>query len=329
MPLISHEPSKGAVTMQAAAVEATQISGVVPILVTPFTADGEVDGEQVDRQIDFLASTGIGWVGLGFGSEVPRLDAEELSALMTRVVQRSAGRLAVVGNAEMTGVRSGVSAVRRVAAAGADAAMLRPSGLAGLPQDTLFAAIAQVARESAFPVVVQDAPQNTFVELSAATLARLLREVPEVVAVKVEPPAPAPKISQVVRELDGAPGVLIGGLGGAEWLHELERGATATMPGPAMPEIFAGIARRHAAGDRAAAIALVSRVLPLVVLGNRGMDTFLTIQKHVLTRRGVLTGTTLREPHAHIEDRLLDEVDELLEALDLLALCADLASETT
>jgi 4-hydroxy-tetrahydrodipicolinate synthase len=303
---------------------------VVPILVTPFTPEGEVDYPQMRQQVDFLASTsGVSWVGFGFGSEVPRLDADELSQLMSAVVAQSAGRVGVIGNAEMSSVRSGVSAVRRVAAAGADAAMLRPSGLAGLSQDTLFAAISEVAREAGVPVVVQDAPQNTLVELTAGTLARLLREVPEVVAVKVEPPAPAPKISQVVRQLDGAPGVIIGGLGGAEWLHELERGATATMPGPALPEVFAGIARRHSDGDRAAAIALVSRVLPLVVLGNRGMDTFLTIQKHVLTRRGVLTGTTLREPHAVIEGRLLDEADELLEALDLLALCDSLGKETT
>jgi len=314
--------------MQTPPVDAADISGVVPILVTPFTVDGEVDGDQMDRQIDFLASAGVGWVGFGFGSEVPRLDMDELSGLMSRVVRRAGGRLAVVGNAEMTSVRAGITAVRRVAATGAAAAMVRPSGLGGLSQDTLYAAIAQVAREGGLPVVVQDAPQNTLVELSAETLARLLR-LPEVVAVKVEPPAPAPKISELIRHLEGAPGVVIGGLGGAEWLHELERGATATMPGPALPEIFAGIARRHAEGDRAGAIALVSRVLPLIVLGNRGMDTFLTIQKHVLTRRGVLDGATLREPHAVIEDRLLGEVDELLEALDLLALCESLAKETT
>lgn len=315
--------------MQAPPVDATAISGVVPILVTPFGADGQVDGAQMDRQVNFLASAGVRWVGLGFGSEVPRLDADELSALMARVVRQSAGRLGVVGNAEMTSVRAGISAVRRVAAAGAHAAMLRPSGLGGLPQETLYRAIAQVAGEGGLPLVVQDAPQNTLVELGAETLARLLREVPQVVAVKVEPPAPAPKISQVVRALDGAPGVVIGGLGGAEWLHELDRGATATMPGPALPEVFAGIARRHAEGDRAGAITLLSRVLPLIVLGNRGMDTFLTIQKHVLTRRGILAGTVLREPHAAVEERLLDEVDELLEALDLLALCESLGKETT
>jgi hypothetical protein len=68
-------------------------------------------------------------------------------------------------------------------------------------------------------------------------------------------------------------------------------------------------------------------VLPLLVLGNRGMDTFLTIQKHVLTRRGVLAGTTLRRPHAPVEERLVEEVDELLSALDLLALCEELGEE--
>src|SRR4051812_50207760 len=85
--------------MQTPPVDATDISGVVPILVTPFTADGEVDGDQMDRQIDFLASAGVGWVGVGVGSEGPRLDMDELSDLMSRVVRRAGDRLAGGGDA--------------------------------------------------------------------------------------------------------------------------------------------------------------------------------------------------------------------------------------
>ncbi|HXW82247.1 MAG TPA: dihydrodipicolinate synthase family protein, partial [Acidimicrobiales bacterium] len=199
-------------------------------------------------------------------------------------------------------------------------AMVRPSGLEGVGEDELFETVSVVAEGGGVPLVVQDAPQNTGVQMSPRFLARVLREVPGVAAVKVEPPAPAPKMSQIVDELSGAPGVIIGGAGGLDYLHELERGAVGTMPGPAYPEIFRSVELLHAAGERRQAFRIFSRVLPLMTLCNRGMETFLYVQKHVLVRRGVLRTTHLRRPHRPIDGRLSSEVDELLEVLAILEL---------
>jgi dihydrodipicolinate synthase/N-acetylneuraminate lyase len=167
---------------------------------------------------------------------------------------------------------------------------------------------------------VQDAPQNTGVQMSPRFLARLLCDVPRVAAVKVEPPGPAPKMSQIVEELSGAPGVIIGGAGGLDYLHELDRGAVGTMPGPAYPEIFRAVESLRAAGERREAFQLFSRALPLMTLCNRSMETFLYVQKHVLVRRGVLGTTHLRRPHRPLDDQLSAEVDELLDVLDILEL---------
>ncbi len=296
------------------------LRGTIPILVTPFAADNSVDLDDLDNELDFLVAAGVRWVGFGFGSESPRLGPEELERTMAHAVRKSGGRLGIIGNAEMPSARAGIESVRRVQRAGADLAMVRPSGLDGIDQEQLFEAISTVANEAGLPIVVQDAPQNTGVQLSPGLLARLLKEVPGVAAIKVEPPGPAPKMSKITAHLDGARGTIIGGSGGLDYLHELERGAIGTMPGPAFPEVFSTVQVLHEQGDRREAFNVFSRVLPLITLSNREMDTFLFVQKQILLRRGVLSGARLRWPHRAIDEHLAQEIDELLDIFDILKL---------
>jgi 4-hydroxy-tetrahydrodipicolinate synthase len=314
MPVDAHGPEVAG----SPAAELSALEGVIPILVTPFAPDDSVDLEQMDSQIEFLIGVGVRWVGLGFGSEVPRLGADELRTTMEHVVEKAAGRLGVVGNAEMTSVAAGAEAVRRVRDAGAQLAMVRPSALEWASQDVLYSTFSAVAELGGLPIVVQDAPQNTGVQLAPATLARLMRDAEGVAAVKIEPPGPAPKMSLIKECLDGADGVVIGGAGGLDYLHELQRGARGTMPGPAYPELFAAVHRLHDDGDRKQAFTLFSRALPLINLCQRDMDTFLFVQKYVLTQRGVLAGARLRQPHRPVDPRLPGEIDELLDTLSLL-----------
>lgn len=99
------------------------------------------------------------------------------------------------------------------------------------------------------------------------------------------------------------------------------------MPGPAHPELFAALGRLHQGGRRPAAFGVLARVMPLLELCKRDMDTFLFVQKHVLRRRGVLSTSVLRRPHRPLDPRLAPEIDELVDALSLLSLfdeCRDL-----
>ena len=98
------------------------LAGVIPILVTPFTPDGAVSREDLDRQLEFLIAAGGRWAGFGFGSEVHRLGEGELTALVTRAVATADGRLGIIGNAELRSVTGAIEQVRRVQATGAQIA---------------------------------------------------------------------------------------------------------------------------------------------------------------------------------------------------------------
>jgi len=293
------------------------LNGVIPVLVTPFEDSGEVDLSQLSSQVEFLIDRGVTGVALGFGSEVPRLSTEDAEALMRHVVSVTGGRIYVMGNAEMTSVRGGSAAIRRMEQAGADLVLLRPNNLEWAEQDALFETILETAVCGGLPVVVQDAPQHTGVRITAETLARLLGEK-EIVAVKVEAPGSAAKISTVRSRLGAAAGSVLAGAGGVDWLHELQRGADGTMPGPAYPEVFQAVHLLSMQGHRSEAAKRFARALPLLVLGTRDLDTFLFVQKYVLLRRGVMQSTRLGRPHRPIDPRLIHEIDELLEVLELL-----------
>lgn len=303
----------GSVTGLEAPVALPELRGVIPILVTPFRADGSTDLEQMGRQVDFLVGCGIRWAGFGFGSELPALDGDEALDLMRCTVSHAAGRLQIIGNAEMTSVRAGISAVRRSASTGVSMVMVRPSGFGEATQTAICDGLAEVTSASPVPCIVQDAPQSTGVQLSADTLARLLVEVPRVAAVKIEPSPSPPKVAAVVEALDGRAGTVLGGSGASQLLLELDRGASGTMPGPALPDLLAAVCRLHAAGRRADAAELFRDFLPLAVLAG-GLPAFLFSQKYLLSRRGVLDEPRLRPPHGPIDPRLASDIEALLEA---------------
>src|SRR4051794_12183400 len=102
------------------------LSGVVPILVTPFLEDDEVDHAGLRRQVSFLVEEGVQAIAFGFGSEIFRLDEDERDEALATVVDEADGRLPVVGNGLAGSTRAGVARVRRALELGADAVMVVP-----------------------------------------------------------------------------------------------------------------------------------------------------------------------------------------------------------
>jgi dihydrodipicolinate synthase/N-acetylneuraminate lyase len=76
------------------AIVAASLSGIFPIVVTPFHGDGSVDFESQDRLVEHLLEQGAHGLGLfGNASEGYTLAAEERATIMKRVARRVAGRV--------------------------------------------------------------------------------------------------------------------------------------------------------------------------------------------------------------------------------------------
>lgn len=288
------------------------VDGIIPIVVTPFDAAGDIDRPSLARQVDYLITAGVRWVGVGYGSEIDLLTPQEANTLTGTLTEALDGRGGLLGNVEMAADTSETCRhIEAAARAGAHAVMLRPA-----PRESEVAmvrAVAAVARDAALDIVFQDAPQHTGVELSPETLARLILEIPGVVAVKVEPPTGATeKIGQVRQALGDSAGSIIGGLGGRDLVHELLRGGTGTMPGPAFPELFHQILHGVAQSDLTAAFRAWAQLLPFSVVADRDFQTFLWLNKYLLMRQGVIARTDLRNA-GPIGSQLREDVDRLVD----------------
>lgn len=77
--------------------ETKKIQGIVPVLVTPVTAEGEVDVPALRRLIDYLCDKDIGgmWV-LGTGGEDMNLTYAQRLLVASTVVEANAGRVPLV-----------------------------------------------------------------------------------------------------------------------------------------------------------------------------------------------------------------------------------------
>ncbi len=86
---------------------ATRLTGVVPPVCTPLTADGDVDTGSLGRLIDFLIDGGVdGLFTLGSTSEVAFLTDRQRATVVATVVERAAGRVPVLAGAiDMTTAR--------------------------------------------------------------------------------------------------------------------------------------------------------------------------------------------------------------------------------
>ena len=259
----------------------------------------------------FLAGLDIPSFGFGYGSEVLRLtDAERDDAVRVAAAQLK-GRKPLLAGITGGSVRAVIARAEATALAGADILMVNP------PPGATHDHIRKVMIEAAATgrgIMIQDAPSISLSEMSVDLLESLVDEIPGIIALKIETLPSAPKVGAVARRLGGRVSVLAGA-GGGDFYHELRRGADGTVPGAGFPEAFIDVWHAHKRGGQEASRRAFNRLLPLISLSLRSVDTFLWIQKECLRRRGVLRTSSLRMPSSALDPELTAELDDLLSDL--------------
>ena len=106
--------------------------GIYPVMITPFTADNQIDYEAVDRIVEFYAQGGCqGVFAVCQSSEMFWLSEDEREKLAARVVKASAGRMCVVASGHISErMEDQIRELRRVAATGVNAVVMISNRLA-------------------------------------------------------------------------------------------------------------------------------------------------------------------------------------------------------
>jgi 4-hydroxy-2-oxoglutarate aldolase len=163
-----------------------QFAGIYTPIVTPFTADGEIDSSAIASNVDrYLASPLTGLVVLGSNGEAAQLEdgeADEVIAVVRARVPR--GRPMLVG-AGRESTRATIAASKRAAALGADAVMARTPSFykPQMTTENFVRHYTEVADASPVPVLLYNVTMYTGVNLLPDAVERL-SEHPNIAGLK-------------------------------------------------------------------------------------------------------------------------------------------------
>lgn len=295
------------------------ISGIWPVLCTPFQHDGAVDAAAMARVTQFARACGVaGVVFPGFASEVDELTAGERRALL-EIVLREAGGVPVVAGASAPTLQEAIDRVREVAALGVRQVMIQAPKAVGADAaavSAFYRAIAEACPGS--EIVLQNAPAPRGSDLSPEAVVAICRDNPAIRYVKEETiPAGGP-ISAILAERPPHVAGVLGG-GGARFLvDEVLRGVCGAMPAVEIADVHVAMWRALDAGHESRARDLYERTLPLLMIQSHAR---MRLTKRVLMARGVLTNDVVRVRIPAFDARDLAEIDALLARIaDLLTL---------
>ncbi|GAA3934575.1 dihydrodipicolinate synthase family protein [Actinomadura viridis] len=292
------------------------LSGLVPVLATPFTPDGGLDLPGLRRLTEFQLAAGADGVALfGMASEGFALTAADRERILAAVRETVAGAVPVVAGIAATSTVTALEQARAAADGGADALMVLPPFMVKPSAAQLIDFYGTVAGAGC-EVMVQDAPGATGVTMPEGLIVELSK-LEGVTSVKVEAPPTAPKTGAVVRGVDPAFAVF-GGQNALFCLEEYAAGATGTMPACEFTDLLAPVLAGWAAGRRAEAHAAFGRLLPLIRFGMQPGLAW-AVHKEVLVRRGLIASAAVRSPARDLDAATLAGLDEVLAALGLPA----------
>jgi len=150
------------------------LAGSITALATPFAADGAVDFDAWTRLIDGQLEGGTqALVVAGSTGEAAALTDAEYEELLRRAVARTAGRVPVLAGTGLSNTAKTIELTRRVAAFGADAALVVTPPYVRPTQAGLLAHYSAVAAEGGLPVVLYNVPGRTGCDMQPETVAAL------------------------------------------------------------------------------------------------------------------------------------------------------------
>ncbi|MQF66041.1 dihydrodipicolinate synthase family protein [SAR202 cluster bacterium AC-647-P02_OGT_505m] len=285
------------------------------MLATPFMENEQVDYESIPHIIRKAKETGCtGVVGLGVMGEVARLTDDERSLIAEKIISSSDGvpvTLGTTANSTIAAIHYSKEAERL----GASAVMVSAPTMAKTNLETLFSHYDRLAKEISIPIVMQDYPQTSGVEMPVDFITRVANEIPQVKYLKLEDPPTPTKISSIKSRIGDRLGIF-GGLGGVFLLDELRRGSIGAMTGFAYPEVLVDICQHMKMGEISEAEELFYRHLPLIQFEQQeGIG--LAIRKSGLHHRGLIKFPTVRAPAGQLAHETRSELEAVIKRVGL------------
>jgi 4-hydroxy-tetrahydrodipicolinate synthase len=239
------------------------LTGLAVALATPFTPAGEVDFPAFRRLVRHVVAGGVDTlIPLGTTGEAPTLIESERDAIIVATLEECGGRPVVVGTGSNATHRA-VAMTRRAQELGAAGALVVTPYYNKPSADGLVAHFAAIAAAApGLPLIAYNVPGRTGQNITPAVLDRLW-ENPQVVAVK-ECSGNLAQVAEIARTLPAGKTLLAGDDILAVAAIAVGASGLISVLGNVLPRETAAMVAAALRGDRAEAVRLNQRLLPLI-----------------------------------------------------------------
>jgi 4-hydroxy-tetrahydrodipicolinate synthase len=258
-------------------------------MVTPVTADGDLDAPAADRLVARIAASGAGIFVLGTTGEAASVPRALRRRLVEIAVASASGRVPVFAGIGGNCATDSIAAAEEYLRAGVDAVVAHLPSCYLIEPAEMQAYFELLARRISGPLVLYNIPQTTRMSVPVEIVERLTA-FPNVVAFKDSENVPG-RLEQVADRLGGRPQFSIFMGTALLSVAALRRGFDGLVPGSGniAPELWARLYAHARAGEWAAAEAFQAQLdaLAQVSQRNRNLGQSLAALKAAMEARGL------------------------------------------
>ncbi|MBQ9565396.1 MAG: 4-hydroxy-tetrahydrodipicolinate synthase [Synergistaceae bacterium] len=161
------------------------IKGIIPPILTPMNADESVNEKELRHQVNRMVEAGVhGIFAFGTNGESYALTPDEKIRILEIVVEETKHRVPVYAGTGCVTTAETVVMSRKAQEIGADVLSVIVPWFATASQDELYDHYKAVAEAVDLPIVLYNIPARTGNALAPATVARLARDIPNVLGAK-------------------------------------------------------------------------------------------------------------------------------------------------
>ena len=275
----------------------TSFHGIYPMLYTFYDERGALDRSAFERQVEACIAGGShGLALLGIVGEYNKLDVREKMQIVEWTMEAVRGRVPVAVTVSEQSEHGQVAFARAAARLRPDWLILQPPAIRNVPEKAFVRLFGAVAQAVDLPIAIQNNPVNLDIVLSAAALADLNRNHPNVCLLKGE--GPILYVRRLIEDTQGAFRVF-NGRGGLELPASVRAGCVGLIPAPDLADVLARCWDLLASPDAAAqaeGAALHARVLPVLTYVMASPEHMLCYGRRLFATRAGIAPVHPRHP---------------------------------
>ncbi len=273
---------------------------VCPVVNIPFLSDESIDYPGIDRIVDHVIHSGCKSICLfAFNSEPHKMTLEEKKAVIRHFLKAVDHRIETVVGLIDNSIRGVTELGMKAKEYGADGIILYPPSISCPAGEELIRYFETVANAVQLPVMIQDNPRSTGVNMTTEFILEIHRRIPAFRYLKVECAFPTRKIRQITEATNG--GIkCYSGNGGIFTIDAHNCGAWGIMPGVAICGKFVEIYDHLHAGRENEARSIFEKLLPLVWFEDQSLEFYIACEKLLLHKLGIADNHVVRRPGAFL-----------------------------